>query len=110
VDRSVVVHSSSVRVQVQVYKERPHAVFDLVADRADCLEVLASWVEEVPVLVAGVGEETTGVATAHGRHDICGVDDLVGSWLRKLAGDVDADLGNSQHRGLVDLLARLGPT
>jgi hypothetical protein len=75
---------------VELFDEAADAAFDLVAERADAVEVPAGRVVEVPVLVAGAGEDGAGVATTHGDDDVCGTDDLVGPRFGVLGGDVDA--------------------
>jgi hypothetical protein len=61
--------------------------FDLVADRADGVDVQLGRIFEDPVLVAAPGEHRAGVTTAHRHDDVRGPDDLVGPRLRELAGD-----------------------
>ena len=66
-------------------EEFAHPLLDLVADRADGVDVVAGGVVELPVLVALAREERAGVAAAHGDDDVGGPDDLVGPRLGVLA-------------------------
>ena len=83
---------------LEVGEQLSHTFLDVVADRADGVEVLAGGVVEHPFLVAFAGEDRAGVAAAHRDDDVGGLHDLVGPGFGELVGDVDADLGHRLRR------------
>ena len=107
--RAIVPHRGcQADVELQAADEDLDATADLVTDRAHGGDPEPGRVVELPVLVALAGEDRAGVTAAHRDDDIGGADDLVGPWLRVLAGDVDADFGHRVDGRRVDLGSRFG--
>src|SRR4029077_14357702 len=97
-------------LDAEVVEEAAHPFFNVVADRADRINVLASRVGQFPVLVALSGNERAGVPAAHGDDDVSSLDDFIGPGLRELAGDVDVYLSHGGDGGGVDLITGFGAT
>jgi hypothetical protein len=87
--------------------ESTNACVDLVADAPHCVDVLAGRIVELPVLVAFAGIDRAAVAAAHRDHDIGRANSLVGELLRRLVGQVDAELGHRLDDGRVERVGRL---
>src|SRR4029079_19069037 len=83
---------------------------DVVADRANVVDVLSGGIVQNPFLVAAAGEYRAGITTAHGDHYVGGLHDLVSPGFGVLTGDVDANLGHRLRRRGVDFIAGFGAT
>jgi hypothetical protein len=80
--------------EVEFEKELSDVPFNVVSDRSDIDNVTTGGIVELPGFVPLAGEERAGVAAAHGDHDVCGADCLVGPRLGELLGDIDATFGH----------------
>ena len=94
----------------KVGEQSTHALFDVVADGSNSVDVLSGRIGQVPVLISLAGEDRTGVPTAHGHDDVGGLNDLVSPGFRELTRDVDANLCHCLNRRRVDFIAGFGPT
>src|ERR1700677_4232186 len=84
------------------------SVGDVVADSANGGQGLASRVKEFPVPIGNSWEVGAGVTTAHGDHDIAGLDRVASEDLGGGVGDVDAQFRHSGDGDRVDLIGGFG--
>jgi hypothetical protein len=97
-----------VEVAKRVEPQSDDPPVDLVADRADVIDGLASGVLQLPVQVAPARQDRAGVAAAH-RDDHAGcLDGFGGQRLRELLGQVKAHLVHDRDDCGVDAVGRGG--
>jgi hypothetical protein len=91
------------RSGVEFADQRAYPRADLIPDGPDLLDGEPGGVGQVPVQVPLARVDRTGVAAAHGDHDVGGLDSPAVQRLGELRRDVQADLGHGLHHGGVQL-------